>query len=155
MTKVCNGCGIEKPTTDYYRRNARKQKIQSRCKACTALYDAARRARIVEAERLRLRKRREEEVRTGKAKEKYALAVKRNPQHYAARYAVSTAIRCGKLVKAPCVECGEPKVQAHHLDYSKALDVVWLCMKHHRDLHRKYPVALGARTETTRHTPTT
>lgn len=28
-------------------------------------------------------------------------------------------------------------VQCHHKDYSKPLDVIWLCLKHHRELHNQ------------------
>jgi hypothetical protein len=45
------------------------------------------------------------------------------------------AIKAGKLVRLPCW-CGETKVEGHHLDYSKPLEVIWLCRKHHAGLHR-------------------
>lgn len=41
----------------------------------------------------------------------------------------------GILVKQPCEICGEIEVEAHHDDYYKALDVRWLCRKHHREHH--------------------
>lgn len=34
-----------------------------------------------------------------------------------------------------CKVCGE-KAQMHHTDYSKPLQVTWLCRKHHLELHR-------------------
>jgi len=49
----------------------------------------------------------------------------------AARY----AIKRGRLVRGVCVECGMAKVHAHHEDYSKPLEVVWLCSQHHRRRH--------------------
>ena len=45
-------------------------------------------------------------------------------------------IRRGKLIPEPCAVCDDPKVEAHHLDYSKPLDVVWLCRVHHIQLHQ-------------------
>lgn len=54
----------------------------------------------------------------------------------AARVAVRNAIRRGELVKGQCF-CGATRVQAHHHDYSKPLDVVWLCHQHHVELHVK------------------
>ena len=39
--------------------------------------------------------------------------------------------------KHPCIVCGDgKKVEAHHSDYSKPLDVDWLCSKHHALWHR-------------------
>jgi hypothetical protein len=62
---------------------------------------------------------------------------KRNPEKAKAHGIVSYAIRKGHLVRQPCW-CGNLKSQAHHADYSKPLEVVWLCQKHHKELHRKY-----------------
>lgn len=53
-----------------------------------------------------------------------------------ARCKVYYALRTGKLTKKPCLVCGEIKTQAHHEDYNKALDVTWLCVKHHNDIHK-------------------
>ena len=43
----------------------------------------------------------------------------------------------GVLIKKPCEKCGDPKAQGHHDDYSKPLDVRWLCAFHHREHHAK------------------
>jgi len=48
---------------------------------------------------------------------------------------VSYALKSGKLIRQPCEVCNEPRVQAHHDDYSKPLDVKWLCVKHHAERH--------------------
>lgn len=45
------------------------------------------------------------------------------------------AIRRGELKRLPCEKCGE-KAQAHHPDYNKPLDVMWLCAEHHREWHK-------------------
>lgn len=54
-----------------------------------------------------------------------------------ARWSTARAINRGDLIKQPCEVCGEPKVDAHHDDYSRPLDVKWLCRKHHNELHAK------------------
>lgn len=55
----------------------------------------------------------------------------------AARQAVHNAIRSGKMVRARCEVCGNPNAQAHHQDYARPLDVLWLCSKHHGATRRK------------------
>ena len=59
----------------------------------------------------------------------------RHPQRAKARQAVSNALRDRRLSRDPCEVCGIAKVQAHHDDYDKPLDVRWLCFQHHRELH--------------------
>lgn len=46
-------------------------------------------------------------------------------------------IHDGELIKLPCEICGNIKVEAHHDDYYRPLDVRWLCRKHHREHHLK------------------
>lgn len=46
-----------------------------------------------------------------------------------------SAMQRGKLIPQPCEVCGKEKSQGHHEDYSKPLDVVWLCVRHHQDRH--------------------
>lgn len=40
-------------------------------------------------------------------------------------------VRRGKVERKCCEVCGEKKVLARHLDYSKPLEVKWLCRRHH------------------------
>ena len=60
--------------------------------------------------------------------------------------AVGHAVRCGKLIKRPCIVCGATEnVQAHHWDYTKPLDVDWMCEYHHGLLHsllKKYGIEM-------------
>jgi len=46
------------------------------------------------------------------------------------------AIRDGKIKRKPCEVCAN-KAEAHHPDYSKPLKVKWLCLKHHREEHKR------------------
>ncbi len=48
---------------------------------------------------------------------------------------VNNAIKAGKLFKKPCFKCGIKKVEGHHPDYTKPLQVIWLCKKHHTETH--------------------
>lgn len=58
-------------------------------------------------------------------------------QKYLARKAVEYAVKTGRLERQPCERCGAEKAQAHHEDYGKPLDVMWLCPKDHKARHRE------------------
>ena len=86
-----------------------------------------------------------------------------DPVKQAARIAVQRAIEAGTLVRPPtCSACSrEVAVQGHHDDYSKPLDVRWLCVpchnKHHneqgwapRTWTRRERTGMGARMESRR-----
>lgn len=60
---------------------------------------------------------------------------KKYPEKWRARSQLRYAVRMGKILKLPCEGCGDIKVFAHHPDYSKPLEVKWLCLKHHREIH--------------------
>jgi ribosomal protein S27AE len=62
----------------------------------------------------------------------------RNPEKRQATWTLNNAVRDGKITKEPCEVCGEAKVEAHHDDYSKPLDVRWLCLAHHGQQHIVY-----------------
>ncbi len=59
-----------------------------------------------------------------------------------ARVLVKIALKRGWLKEGPCEKCVGAatniyacKLVAHHDDYSKPLDVRWLCYKHHIERH--------------------
>lgn len=54
---------------------------------------------------------------------------------YQARLETRKAIKKGILIKMPCEVCGGPKVDAHHDDYSKPLEIRWMCRVHHLQYH--------------------
>lgn len=62
----------------------------------------------------------------------------RYPERVYARELVRRAVRSGRLVRQPC-PCGSPESFAHHHDYSKPLDVEWLCRACHREEHEQNP----------------
>lgn len=61
--------------------------------------------------------------------------INRNPIARRAHHAVSNAVRDGKLKSQSCEVCGSGTVHAHHEDYSKPLEVRWLCPAHHAATH--------------------
>ena len=67
----------------------------------------------------------------------------RYPDHARARSKLSSALRRGDIERQPCVVCGNPKSDGHHDDYSKPLEVVWLCRKHHKQRHLDMGMSWG------------
>lgn len=48
-------------------------------------------------------------------------------------------VRRGVLIKQPCEKCGtNEKVETHHDDYNKPMEVRWLCRKHHLEHHKEH-----------------
>lgn len=54
-----------------------------------------------------------------------------------ARSYLKVYVRRGKIKKMPCEKCGNQEVHGHHSDYSKPLEVRWLCRSHHLAEHGK------------------
>lgn len=52
-----------------------------------------------------------------------------------AQSAVTAAIKRGAIVRQPCEQCGQSPAEAHHDDYSKPMEVRWLCKPHHKQFH--------------------
>lgn len=54
-----------------------------------------------------------------------------------ATHKLNYAKKKGLVIQKPCEICGDENSQAHHYDYNKPLDVMWLCPKYHGEWHRK------------------
>lgn len=52
-----------------------------------------------------------------------------------ARRALQHAVDDGRVIKTPCVVCGNPRAEGHHPNYRRPLWVFWLCSAHHKQLH--------------------
>ena len=60
--------------------------------------------------------------------------IRKNHDKYQARYILNNALLRGEIKKGPCDQCGTTiRITGHHSDYSKPLDVVWLCYKCHME----------------------
>lgn len=55
-----------------------------------------------------------------------------------ARNLVNKMLRQGLLIRQPCEVCKNKKVEAHHDDYARPLDIRWLCKQHHYEQHLTY-----------------
>ena len=45
-------------------------------------------------------------------------------------------LKMRRVTKKTCEICGEIKTEGHHDDYTKPLEVRWLCKKHHESFHK-------------------
>lgn len=66
--------------------------------------------------------------------------IEKSPEQNRTHNLFKSALRSGKLRRAEiCEKCGSgEKIEGHHCDYSKPLEVIWLCQKCHNELNRKY-----------------
>ena len=69
---------------------------------------------------------------------------KKNGAHFAMGQ-IRQALVSGAIQKKHCERCGSPNSQAHHEDYNKPLDVMWLCpldhMKRHKEIRHERKMA--------------
>lgn len=123
--KVCRDCGLSKPLSEFYIDGRRGRHINS-CKECKRAYERRPERSEYERKRYKVPERRA-----------YSLAnskhwVRLNDDGYRAHNAANNAVRDGKLKRKPCQQCGSAEyVHKHHPDYSKPLEVVWLCARCH------------------------
>ena len=149
--KTCTKCGEFKPLFDYHQR--KDNKADGRRADCIVCVRERKRVHLLK-NKARINRKRRAHYDANKAeikprlrayyranKGKVSAGVRRwesvNPEKKLAHRAVAYAKRCGELVPQPCEVCGLEKVEAHHDDYSKPLDVRWLCRTHHRQWHRE------------------
>ena len=146
--KTCSKCHIKKPLTEFYQHHGMADKHLSKCRVCTRKDTAANLAkrmldpqfRIKEAARHRKKankQRSKDGYKIDPVKRRDAIRKSRSkdPLKQIARNKVATAIENGTLNRYPCSKCGAINSEAHHEDYSKPLEVVWLCPKHHAERH--------------------
>ena len=164
-TKKCTECGEVLPFSEFRKRGRNQRGVvQSWCNACTKAYQKAYYAIPANKERLRAYQKVYRSTSAGKAAKKRAVAKyratpegkatqKRYEAEYRAKYrtnpankikvrardAVKYAVRVGKMERP--TECSQAddtcagRVEYHHEDYSKPLEVVALCTSHHKRRH--------------------
>lgn len=89
-----------------------------------------------------LARRRREQQKSEAARKARRLALAgRDKMVHRAHSKVQKALKSGRLVAEPCAVCSSKDVQAHHEDYSKPFDVVWLCRPHHIARHMEIDAA--------------
>lgn len=129
--KLCKRCNKVKPLADFGRRGD-NGKPKTYCRQCTNAYlrDLAARNRESRREYFRRWWDGKKELRRQRDNARY------DPVKASARRAVKMALRRGTMRRGPCVVCNSAEVvEAHHFDYARPLDVIWLCSHHHKDVH--------------------
>ena len=134
MTKTCFKCRTKKSLAEFYRHPLMADGHLGKCKDCTRRDVSANYRKNREHYREYDRKRLRTSERKTAMAEYCRRARRRYPERERAHRAVSYALRTGKLKRKHCEVCRSRHVHAHHDDYSKPLDVRWLCPLHHRKL---------------------
>ena len=135
--KKCFKCGESKPLSDYYRHSQMSDGHFGKCKACTRQTVQNNRQKNIECVRLYEVVRNQESERHKKMLARIRRWRKKYPERRQAHTTVSNAIRDGRLKRKLCEKCGRGPTQAHHDDYSKPLNVRWLCLPCHASHHQE------------------
>jgi hypothetical protein len=131
-TKVCADCQAELPLSSFYM-NVRTGWVWNVCKACHKVRTYRNHAANPDLYKgIQERHRRQQ---PDKYINYYRRYRKRHPEEVNARTKVAWALRTGRLVRpGACSACQTAsKVEAHHDDYSKPLDIRWLCRSCHKE----------------------
>lgn len=146
LDHVCPVCWWAKPPEDFYEndktcKECRKKKVRENRKKKIDYYREYDRKRANRPDRVEARK---EYAKTpegiaaaNRAKQKWS---KSNSKKRWVTCAVNNAIRDGKIEKPDtCSECGKSncRIEGHHCDYDRPLDVMWLCSACHRKWHKE------------------
>lgn len=163
MIKTCSRCKSVKPLEQFFRRSVLRDGRSAECKECAGerrrafqksdhgkavikrhqATDKAKETKRVYEERHadRLKVIRADWQKTVRGRARHRADAKtyksRHPERNAAHALINKLIRKGVISRGPCEVCALPEAQAHHDDYSKPLDVRWLCTKHHTEHHRE------------------
>jgi len=148
--KVCRNCNIEKPLSDFYKHPNMADGHLNKCAECVKgrirnhRSENLEKIREYDKKRANLPHRVEaranyQKTDQGKMVKKKAIESyrKRYPMKYAAHVITRNYIRDGKIeISDSCSICKSTHlVQAHHDDYTKPLEIRWLCIKCHHLWH--------------------
>jgi hypothetical protein len=150
---TCSRCKQEKDEDDFYSNRSSPTGRSQWCRRCFNEYMKKRRAenpgmKSAEGKKYRLKypgrstinNKKYLKSHPAKRREKKKRYKLRHPEKDKAREAIHRAVRYNKIDKPKTcsmlsAEC-KGKIDGHHSDYSKPLDVIWVCDYHHKKLHR-------------------
>ena len=135
MEKTCTICGEILPLEGFYKAAGCRDGRAGQCMPCVKR--RARIRQIVKSDEIRAYERQRSKLphRRHQRMANLQREKDRAPERTKARNAVSNAVRDGKLLRMDCAFCGSSKTVAHHHDYTKPLDVTWLCTPCHIRFH--------------------
>ena len=140
--KKCRQCKEIKPTSDFFKRKKSLDGLKSHCKVCDRKYVAKYYYKNIEKRKSDSAK--YNRVNMSKIIERNLKDKVKNPHKWKARQDLRNAVKQGKIIKPIDCEMSDissacfGRLQAHHENYNKPLKVKWLCLKHHKYIHRKY-----------------
>lgn len=142
---VCKKCGVEKPESEFNYSDRKSGKRQSICRKCCSEYNRLRYQSDPDRFREGVKRyRREHPAECFKTRLK---AWEKSPSRYNLRKLTEAAIASGVITKPDrCQVCGKvprKRIEAHHEDYSKPLDVIWCCTSCHDKLDMKRRIREG------------
>jgi len=153
MEKECFKCNVVKPLLEFYKHKAMGDGYLNKCKECTKSDVNKYREENIEKVKEYDRNRPNHQYRIQQNKDRLLSNPiakkkndeqrnewsKRNKHKRNAHLKVARAILKGTVIrKYSCEKCSSDLlVEAHHEDYSKPLDVVWLCSKCHHLRHKE------------------
>ena len=130
--KQCFKCLTVLPLTEFYAHPRMADGHLGKCKGCTKKDATAHRDKNLEKIRAYDRSR----ERRAKPETEARWRANGGAKKVAAHRAVKRALARGYMTKKPCEVCGATeRIEAHHDDYEKRLEIRWLCAKHHRQHH--------------------
>ncbi len=137
MEKQCSACGELKPKTEFQKRAMSHDGVTASCKSCLKARDAK---RFQDDPKVRGRHRRYQATPAGKesvnkSRKKW---LGENPEKRAAHVILGNRVSSGHVIKPDACEGCEAttRLDGHHEDYSKPLDVQWLCRTCHTRKHK-------------------
>lgn len=145
--KTCFKCLEDKPLSEFYKHPQMGDGYLNKCKECNKKDVKENREKnrdyYLWFDRIRADDPKRVEARQAYAEAHRGLSqkrsnewAKRNTEKRRAHNLVAKAVKRGILVKKPCEVCATEPAEAHHDDYTKPLEVRWLCEKHHGEHHR-------------------
>jgi hypothetical protein len=136
-SKKCFKCMAVKELKEFYKHPKMGDGHLNKCKDCTKNDANSHRKNNLERIREYDRKRGKLANRIKLNTENTRAWRKEDSRRQKAHNAVSRAIKNGRLLKLSCKRCGNEKSLAHHEDYDKPLQIIWLCQPCHKKRHNE------------------